>query len=80
MDEGPAFDLHVNLDKCEVFWPNGDQAFLELPFQVRRFLDGVELLGSSVYGTDEFITSSVAKCIDKVLDAQFHLRFGKPAS
>ena len=70
---GPAFGLHVNLDKCEVFWPSSDQTFPELPAQVRRLSDGVELLGSPVYGTDEFFKSSVAKRIDKVLDAQSHL-------
>lgn len=48
---GPSLGLHLNMNKCEVFWPSGDQSFLGIPKQVRRIGEetgGVELLGSPV--------------------------------
>ena len=31
MSIGPGFGLHLNLSKCEIFWPSGDQSFSEFP-------------------------------------------------
>ena len=54
---GPRFGLHLNLSKCEIYWPSGDQAFPEFPAEVTRIGElqhGVELLGLPVFGDDEF--------------------------
>ena len=54
---GPKFGLHLNMKKCEVFWPSGDQLFSKFPVEVRRVRDkhgGVELLGSPVWGITDF--------------------------
>ena len=32
---GPWFALHMNLMKCKVFWPSGDQYFPKFPDEVR---------------------------------------------
>ena len=61
------------MDKCEVFWPSGDQSFPELPVDVRRDGDkqgGVELLGSPVWGTADFFQSFVATQVAKTLELQ----------
>ena len=74
--KGPRFGLHPNLKKCEVYWPSGYQLFLELPSGVRRVseaLDGVDLLGTSVWGTACFFNSFVATHVDKTLELQSHL-------
>ena len=34
ISRGPSFDLHVNLDKCEIFWPSGDQDFADFPPEI----------------------------------------------
>ena len=34
--KGPEFGVYVNLSKCEVLWPSGDQAFPEFDSRVRR--------------------------------------------
>ena len=36
LELGPSLGLHVNLSKCEVFWPSGDQLFPDLPPELRR--------------------------------------------
>ena len=59
--------------KCEVYWPPGDQSFPELPTQIKRLTRGIELLGSSVYGEDDFIKATVARRIEKVIEARSHL-------
>ena len=75
--KGPDFGLHLNLSKCEVFWPSGDQSFSEIPPQVQRTLemvDGVELLGSPVFSTERFFQSPFNKRIEMVTAAQGHLQ------
>jgi len=42
---GPQFGLHLNLSKCELFWPTGD-SFPEFPTNINRASEGLELLGS----------------------------------
>ena len=73
---GPKFGLHLNMKKCEVFWASGDQLFSKFPVEVRRVRDkhsGVELLGSPVWGTTDFIKSFVATQVGRVLELQSHL-------
>ena len=62
------------MDKCEVYWPTGDQSFPELLTQIKRLTRGIKLLGSPVYGEDDFIQATVARRIEKVIEAQSHLR------
>ena len=74
MEKGPAFGLHLNLSKCEVYWPSGDQQFPNFPTEVRRLATGMDLLGSPVYGSDDFFHDYLSFRIDKVLQAQNHLQ------
>ena len=56
--DGPAFGLHLNLAKCEIFWPSGDSIFPEFPVAVRRvsiISGGVKLLGCPVWGVQTSI-------------------------
>ena len=74
--KGPRLGLHLNLKKCEVYWPSGDQLFIELPSDVRRVseaLDGIDLLGTPVWDTAEVFDSFVATHVDKTLELQSHL-------
>ena len=62
--------------KCEVFWPTGDQTFPEFPPEVQHVAEqeeGIELLGSPIYGNKEFFESAFQKRISKVINAQSHL-------
>ena len=47
-----SFGLYPNLSKCEVFWPSGNQSFLEFPSSVTRISllqeEGAAFLGSPV--------------------------------
>ena len=77
LQQGPSYGLLVNVDKCEVFWPSGDQTFPEFPSEIKRVYQsegGATLLGSPVYGKDDFIDSTLAKVVDKVLNSQNHLQ------
>ena len=44
--------------KCELFWPSGG-SFPEFPTGINRAGEGLELLGSPVWGTDDFFDQSV---------------------
>ena len=78
----PSYGLLVNVDNCEVFWSSCDQIFPEFPSEIKRVyrsVGGAPLLGSPVYGTDDFISSTLAKVVDKVLNSQSHLQdLGNP--
>ena len=68
--------VSVNCLKCEVLWPSGDQSFPEFPPEVQRVghtKGGAEFLGCTIYGSNNFFTSSLSKCIDNVLDCQDRL-------
>ena len=76
LEKGPQLGLVVNLAKCEVFWPSGDQDFPELPSEIKRISDddaGLELLGSPVVGTEDFFDRVVGQRVEKVLRLQDHL-------
>ena len=36
--QGPSYGLHPNLPKYEVFWPSGDQSFVDFPPAVKRVI------------------------------------------
>ena len=70
---GTSFELQLNAAKCEVFWPSGDQSFLEIPSDVQRVdanKDGAEFVGSPVCGSKEFVNNSLAKRVDRDLECQ----------
>ena len=70
----PSYGLLVNVDKCEVFWPYGDQTFPKFPSEIKQVyqsVGGANLLGSPVHGTDD---STLAKVVDKVLNSQSHIQ------
>ena len=76
MSLGPRFGLHVNLCKCDLYWPSGNQDFPEFPpaiVRISQHQDGVELLGSPVVGSPAFFDSAVGQRVQKVLEAQQHL-------
>ena len=68
-----SFGLHINLDKCELYWPSGDQTFPEFPSEVRCLSEGIELLGSPVHRSVKFLRPSTAKRVDKILESQSNL-------
>ena len=53
---GPQFGLHLNLSKCELFWPSGDP-FPEVPTNINHVNKGLELLGCPIWGTKDFFQS-----------------------
>ena len=70
--EGPALGLHLNLPKCEVWWPFASEAdFALFPPEVARVReDGLDLLGAPLCGTDfaeAYVGKRVAK-IEAILD------------
>ena len=55
---GPTIGCHLNMAKCELWWPTMSDTSL-FPSSIRRVhQDGVELLGSPI-GTDSFIQQYV---------------------
>ena len=75
-EKGPEFGVYVNLSKCEVLWPSGDQAFPEFDSRVRRvqvILSGSELLGSPIVGSDDFFDDFFKARVNRILEAQSHL-------
>ena len=46
---GSKYGLHLNLSKCEVFWPTGNQSFPELPPEVLYVLPGMVVLSYWVF-------------------------------
>jgi len=57
---GPNFGLHINLPKCEPYWPSGDCSFPGFPHVIKcvnPVSSGLELLGAPVWGTPTFFES-----------------------
>ena len=78
LSRGPDVGLHINLGKCEVFWPSGDQKFPSFPPESHCLclsFNGVELLGSPIFGSHEFFDNFFKSRIDIVLDAQDRLLY-----
>ena len=73
--QGRKFGLQLNQRKCKVYWPTGNQEFMELPPEVAHLTEGVSLLGSLIWGSPEYMSSCVAKLVcsvetmqEKILD------------
>ena len=76
---GPKFGLHLNLAKCEIYWPSGDQSFAEFP-EIIRFgqdHDGFELFGLPMVGSPQFFAEVVGQ---GALCPRTSVRPGQPAS
>jgi hypothetical protein len=55
IEEGESLGLILNLNKCEIHWPSGDQSFPLFPGDIKRLpKEGVCLLGSAI-GTSLFV-------------------------
>ena len=63
---GPDFGLHLNLSKCELFWPSGNPSFSEFPSDIKR-VTGLELLGSPLWGDNNFFKELLSSRLNKVL-------------
>ena len=37
--KGPRYGLHLNMSKCEIFWPSGNQSFPEFPSELERVVN-----------------------------------------
>ena len=64
--KGPSYGLQLNMSKCEVFWPTGDPTFPEFPSTIERVAQtngGAELLGSPVWGSNDFFQNCFSKRI-----------------
>ena len=71
LSKGPSFGLHVNLNKCEVFWPSGDHNFPKFATEIQRSVQvhgGVDFLGCPVYGSSSYVTEFVSQRVNKILD------------
>ena len=66
---GPDFGLHLNLSKCELFWSSGDPSFSEFPSDI-KWVTGLELLGSPLWGDDNLLKEFLSSCLDKVAVSQ----------
>ena len=64
---GPSFGLFLNKKKCELYWPAGDQSFSDFPSEIRRPSAGLDLLGSPVWGSEDFYNSYFASKVDRTL-------------
>ena len=54
---GAAYGIHHNINKCEVFWPSGNQQFTQFDHDIRRInvsSSGSEFLGLPIVGIDHF--------------------------
>ena len=65
--QGPSYGL---LSKCEVVWPSGDQSFVDSPPAVKRVIlpqaGGIDFLDSLIWGSPEFLSTSVGSVVDHV--------------
>ena len=66
---GPKFGLHLNLSKCELFWPTGD-SFPEFLTTIKSVSEGLELLGSPTWGTITFFDKYLSAHLANVAAAQ----------
>ena len=55
------------ITKSELFWSSGNQNFPSFPTEIKHIKDGVELLGSLIFGSSEFYNDVVANRVGSVL-------------
>ena len=63
----PSFGLFLNNKKCELFWPAGDLSISDFPSEICRPSTGLDLLGSPVWGSEDFYNSYFASKFDQTL-------------
>ena len=68
---GPSFGLFLNKKKCELYWPAGDQSFSDFPSEIRRPSAGLDLLGSPVWGSEDFYNSLLPRLIGPYTSIHF---------
>ena len=75
--QGPSYGLHPNLSTCEVFWPSGDQSFVDFPPAVKCVVlpevGGIDFLGSPIWDSPDFLSTFVGSVVDCVSVLQAHL-------
>ena len=59
--------FHLNLAKFETWWPSGTNAFSELPPEVKRCSEGIEILKLPL-GSDSFIQGCLRKRVKQMTD------------
>ena len=57
--------FHLNLTKCEVWWPSGDRSFPQMPPEIQRQTEGVEILKLPI-GSDDFVLQSLQKRVQRM--------------
>ncbi|XP_062512057.1 uncharacterized protein LOC134187899 [Corticium candelabrum] len=75
--KGSRYGLQLNMSKCEIFWPSGNQSFPEFPSDVERVVDtkgGADFLGSPLWGSEVFFNTSLSTRIDKIWESQQRLQ------
>ena len=76
--QGPSYGLHPNLSKCEVFWPSGDQSFVDFSPVVKHVVlpevGGIDFLGSPIWGSPDFLSTFVGLVVDRVSVLQARLK------
>ena len=75
--KGPKYGLQLNMSKCEIFWPSGDQSFPKFPSDVERVVDtkgGADFLGSPLWESKDFFNTSLSTRIDNIWESQQHLQ------
>ena len=75
--KGPKYGLQLNMSKCEIFSPSGDQSFPKFPSDVERVVDtkgGADFLGSPLWRSENFFNTSLSTRIDKIWESQQHLQ------
>ena len=57
--------FHLNLSKCEVWWPSGDHSFPQMPTEIQRRAQGVEILKPWI-GSDNFVLESLRQRVQRM--------------
>ena len=71
MTDGPRRGLHLNVEKTEVFWPQGDPRSMiagVFPPNIARPLHGVKLLGGPASMDLEFSSELIMKRVTKTIE------------
>ena len=71
------YGLQLNMSKCEIFWPSGDQSFPKFPSDVKRVVEtkgGADFLGSPLWGSENFFNTSLSTRTDKIWESQQRLQ------
>ena len=64
-ENGPPLRLHLNSEKCEVFWSSGDSCFPDFPTEISQVKNGVSLLESPAWGRTSYTVDFVSAIVHK---------------